>query len=252
MQQGAEMKEKPITVYLSEGFPSESMGADWSFLYPRPTNLFSDLTKERAIGEKTDSFLTCPAFSDITKKTIQYRSPMDASYEYDFTDKENPIVNPISKSFISFFPRDKSLAVSNTIFFELRYFMFADEPLEVFFTSPYFSQSKYTRYATIIPGRFDIGQWFRPYTFEVQPWSPKGEIHIEKDEPLFYAQFQTNRKIEIKRFEINEKIKLMASACVGEKNLFARQSMPSRYNMFNRIGLKGKLLTEIKKNIIEE
>jgi hypothetical protein len=86
----------------------------------------------------------------------------------------------------------------------------------------------------------------------VQPWSAKGEIHIEKDEPLFYAQFQTDRDIEIKRFNMNEKIKLMGSACVGTTDLFGRQSLLSRYNMFDRVGLRGKLLTEIKKNIIEE
>jgi len=252
MQQGEKVKEKPITVYLSEGLTSESVGADWSFLYPRPTNLFSDLSKERAIGVKGQSFLTCPAFSDIAKKTIQYKSPINVSYEYDFTDQENLIINPMNKSFISFLHRDKSLAIANTIFFELRYFMFADEPLEVLFTSPYFSQSKYTQYATVVPGRFDIGKWFRPYNLEVQPWSAKGEIHIEKDEPLFYAQFQTDRDIEIKRFNMNEKIKLMGSACVGTTDLFGRQSLLSRYNMFDRVGLRGKLLTEIKKNIIEE
>lgn len=246
------MKNKPITVYISEGFAPESVGADWSFLYPKPTNLFSDLSKERAIGAKGISFLTCPAFSDISKKTIQYKSPMSVSYEYDFTDQENLIINPMNKNFISFVYRDKTLEVANTIFLELRYYMFADEPLEVMFTSPYFSQSKYTRYATVVPGKFDIGRWFRPFNLEVQPWSTKGEIHIEKDEPLFYAQFQTDRDIKIQRFSMNEKIKLMASACVDTTEFFGRQSLLSRYNMFDRVGLRGKLLTEINKNLIED
>lgn len=247
------MKKNPITVYVAEGAPSDDMKSDWSFLYPRPTNLFSDLSKERAIGLKTASFLSCPAFSDITKKTIQYTSPMDCSYMYDFSNQAMPVVLPKTKSHIPFTTNPKSLDVANTIFFQLKYFMFADEPLEVLFTSPYFSQSKYTQYATIVPGRFDIGNWFRPYNFEVQPWSQKGTITIEKDEPLFYAQFQTDRDIEIKRFEMTDKLKELSVACMGTTALFGRgQSLVSRYRMFNRVGLRSKILTEIKKNIIEE
>lgn len=247
------MKKNPITVYVAEGLSDQESKQDSSFLYPRPTNLFSDLSKERAIGLKTASFLSCPAFSDITKKTIQYVSPMDASYVYDFSNPNNPIILPKSKTYIPFVPNPKSLDVANTIFFELRYFMFSDEPLEVLFTAPYFSQSKYTQYATIVPGRFDIGNWFRPYNFEVQPWSQKGVINIEKDEPLFYAQFQTDRDIQIKRFEMSDKLMNLSSACIGTTTLFGRgQTLLSRYKMFDNVGLRAKILTEIKKNIIEE
>ena len=246
------MKEKPITVYLSEGSTPTEGDADWSFLYPKPTNLFSDLSKERAIGLKTSSFLTCPAFSSITKKIIQYKSPMDFSYEFDFRDQKNIIVKPLTERYIAFDCKSKSLEFANAILFKLEYHMFADEPLEVMFTAPYFGQSKYTQYATVIPGKFDIGNWFRPYHFEVQPWNTKGEIHIKENEPLFYAHFQTDREINIKRFSMNKELMNRASACVKTTDLFGRgQSLLSRYNRFRNIGMREKVLSEIKKNLVE-
>jgi hypothetical protein len=246
------LSKKPITIYLSEGFDVETTNADWSFLYPRPTNLFLDLLKEKE-ATSNFNFFACPSFADITKRTMQYKSPMDASYFYDFTDKDNITINPLTENYIAFNRREKSLAVANNIFFELRWFMFADEPLEVLFTAPYFSESKYTRYASIIPGQFDVGQWFRPYNFEVQPWKPTGTIHIEKDEPLFYAQFQTDRKIEIKRFNMNKQLYLMSDACVKSLEIYGRgQSLFNRYKIFKNVGLKEKILTEIRKNLIDE
>ena len=246
------MKEKPITIYLSDGSTSIEGESDWSFLYPKPTNLFSDLSKERAVGIKTSSFLTCPAFSSITKKIIQYKSPMDLSYEFDFRDQENQIIKPLIEKYIAFDYRPKSLEVANSILLELKYYMFADEPLEVMFTAPYFAQSKYTQYATVIPGKFDIGNWFRPYNFELQPWDTKGEIHIKEDEPLFYAQFQTDREINIKKFSMNKELMNMVNACVQTTDLFGiGQSLLSRYNRFKNIGMREKVLVEIKKNLIE-
>jgi len=246
------MKEKPITVYLSDGSTSLESQYDWSFLYPKPTNLFSDLSKERAIGLKSSSFLTCPAFSSVTKKIIQYRSPMDTSYEFDFTDPENLIIKPLAEEYLGFEYRSKSLERSNTILFKLKYHMFADEPLDVMFTAPYFTQSKYTQYATVIPGKFDIGSWFRPYHFEVQPWKTKGEIHIEENEPLIYAQFQTDREINIKRFVMSKELMNMSHACVQTTELLGiGQSLLSRYNRFRNIGMREKILVEINKNLVE-
>lgn len=247
------MSKKPITVYLAPCTSPESDGVDWGFLYPRPSVVFSNLIKEKSENIDKASFLSCPAFSNLTKKTIQYCSPMSASYKYDFTNKDNPIFMPTSDNYIATsVVRSKILNEGNSVFFQLSYLMFSDEPLETLFTLPYFAKPEYIKYGTPIPGQFDIGQWFRPFNFEVQMWSDVGEFHIKENEPLFYAQFQTDRPIVFKHFEMNEKLKLMSLACVDTTSFFGKgQSLKSRYLRFNNTGFRNRVLSEIKKNIIE-
>jgi hypothetical protein len=248
------VKEKPITVYLANGISPDNADIDWSFLYPRPQNMFSTLIKEKSDNVDKNSFFTCPAFSNLTKNTIQYFSPMNASYHYDFTNEEDPYFVPTSKEFIDVtISRPPALAYGNTAQFELRYMMFADEPLDVLFTSPHFSKPEYIKYGTTIPGKFNIGQWFRPYVFEVQLWSDKGEFHLKENEPLFYAHFETDREVIFKHFELSRRLVMMVEACVDTTTAFGKgQSLLSRYKRFKSIGMREKIITEIEKNIIND
>ena len=248
------MKEKPITVYLANGISPDNADIDWTFLYPKPKNLFSTLIKEKSDNVDKNSFFTCPAFSNLTKNTIQYFSPMNASYEYDFINKENEYFIPTTENFINAnIKRKPALNKGNTVIFELRYILFSDEPLNVLFTSPYFSKPEYIKYGTVVPGIFDIGQWFRPFNFEIQMWSDTGKFYLKENEPLFYAQFQTDRKIIFKHFEMNRRLSMVSESCVDSTFLFGKgQTLFSRYNRFKSIGLREKIITEIEKNIIND
>jgi hypothetical protein len=247
------MKEKPITIYLTNAISVDTSEKDWSFLYPRPKNMFSNLLQDKSEVANKESFFACPAFSDLTKKTLQYLSPMNASYVYDFTSKDHKYFRPTSPQFVNAnIIRPPALAFGNTVQFELMYMMFADEPLDVLFTSPHFSKPGYTRFGTAIPGQYDVGKWFRPYAFEVQLWSDQGEFHLRKDEPLFYAHLQTDRDVVFKYFNMSDRLSKMAQACVATTNMFGRgQTLLSRYERFKSIGMRSRILAEINKNIIE-
>jgi hypothetical protein len=247
------VKEKPITVYIASGVQPQSHGVDWSFLYPKPKLLFSSLLENKNKESKRDSFFSCPAFSDFSKKTLEYYSPISCSYKYDFGYEKNNFY-PITENYISTkMERVPALKNGNSVIFELKYIMFADQPLNVFFTSPHFSKSTYTQYGSVLPGRFDIGQWFRPFNFEVQLWDDSGEFHLVEGEPIFYSHFETEKTVIFKSFNLNDKLSLMSGACMNTQGLFGRgQSLLSRYKRFNNVGMKEKIITEIKKNLIEE
>ena len=247
------MNKKPLTIYFGIDNAPEVHGADWSLLYPTPKILYSSMIKNKNSSTSSDSFLACPAVSDLSKNILEFYSPMDLSYKYDFRDQENMHFSPNFPSSINTeIRKTKTLKYSNTVTFQLRYFLFAEESLTVNFTPPYFSKPEYTQYGSVIPGRVDIGQWFRQFNFEVQPWSDHGEFHIKENEPLFYAQLQTDRPIVIKNFSLTPKLHHYAEACKMSTDIFGRgQTMASRYARFSGTSLRNKVLTEIKKNLID-
>ena len=247
------MNKNATTVYYAPCITPLSEGADWSFLYPKPNILFSSLLDNKSDSAGNTSFFSCPAFSGFSKKTLEFYSPMNASYAYDLTG-DNKIFEPTSESFIAtkYLEREPALNTGHSIVFELRYIMFADEPLDVFFTSPHFSKPGYMNYGSVIPGKFDIGQWFRSYNFEVQLWSDKGEFKLTEGEPLFYAHLNTDRPVIFKTFTMTPELQMMGEACISSTGVFGRgQSLLSRYKRFNGVGLKEKVLSEINKNLIE-
>jgi len=246
------MKEKPINIYWTHNANNDEY-IDFSSLYPKPKILFKDIRSHKLDTVTNDSVLACPAVSNKFKKTLVFESPLSCSYEYDFTDGKQDI-KPTSEAFIGhFIPRPASLDFGPQILFDLAYLFFSDEPLPVSFTAPYFHKPEYTKYGTIFAGEFDIGQWFRPFNFEVQMWNQKGEIYLKEEEPIFYAEFKTQRPIHIRRFNKTTLLDKYSTENVTSSHMFGRgQSLFDRYNRFNRIGMREKILTEINKNLIDE
>lgn len=235
-----------INVYWSENHDID--GSNWSFLYQKPTSLFSELNK---IKEKENSanFLTCPAISNKFKKTLVFKNSLSSSYLYD-----SESITPTSSNYIDIIKRKEPSISSGPIYqFANSICFFSEEPLNASFTPPYFHKPGYTQYGTFIPGDFDIGQWYRPCNFEVQMWNSDGKFNINEDEPLYYVNFKTDKKINLYRYKNSQLLKKYYDACLDVTFLFGRgQTLVSRYDRFKRVGLKEKILTEIKKNLIDE
>lgn len=247
------MNKDPITIYWSNRTEQFKNTADWSFFYTKPKSLFSNIRSHKTDTAPSDSLLACPAVSDKFKKTLVFESPMTCSYAYDFTDDKKEIIHT-SQSYLGYsVDRNASLDFGPNIHIGLDYLFFSDEPVSAFFTPPYFHKPEYTNYGSIIPGEFDIGQWFRGYSFEVQMWNQKGEFHLKENEPVFYLEFKTDRPIHIRRFNTSELLMNYTVENAMSTQIFGRgQSLFTRYNRFNRVGMREKVLTEIKKNLIEE
>jgi len=211
------------------------------------------MIKIRTENNSGRSMLSCPAVSGKFKKTLVFKNSLDFSYEYDFKDNKE-IIHPTSNYALTlFFKRDKSINSGPIFDIALRYILFSDEPLNASFTSPYFHEPKYTKYASVIPGEFNIGEWFRPYTGEVQTWKDNGNIVFEKDEPLFYVELKTEKEIQLKQFSMSDKLYDYANSCVDTTVMFGEgQTLLSRYKMFKNVGLREKILTEINKNLVQD
>jgi hypothetical protein len=243
----------PIIVYWSPFMKMDGRKRDWSFLYPEPQTLFIDTVKNKRKESGKDSYFACPAVASKIKKILVFNSPMRSSHEFNF-ENDNEYLEPTDEVFLYL---DKTRPASSdngpTLIYSLSYIFFAEEPLDIYFTPPMFHEPKYMKYGSIIPGEFDVGQWFRPYNFEVQTWKNKGEIHLEEDEPIFYAEFKTDRPIILKKFNCNDVLSSYAEANATSSFVFGRgEGLIKKYKRFKDVGFREKILTEIKKNLIDE
>lgn len=248
-------ENKPINVYWSE-VPLLESKHEVSFLYPNPKSLFSELMQKK-INSKEDplnSYFSCPAVSSKFKKILVLKNNMDCSYKYSFTEKEQYIDSLLGENHITAaIKRPFSIKDGPTILFNISYIFFADEPLEVYLTPPMFSEPHYTKYGSIVPGEFDIGQWFRPINFEVQTWKNTGEFHLVQNEPLMYLEFKTDRPINLKRFNMNETLYNYATAMSNSFYFFGNgKSLKYRYQQFKNVGYKSKIMKQIEEGLLDE
>jgi hypothetical protein len=225
------------------------LAAGGELVYQTPRSLHSELMHEKNPNRGPTTFLSCPAAVSTFTRTVVFKNNRACSYEYDLSDQQNLKITPKDERYLNCtVRRPAALNKKPTIEFQLRWIFFSDEPLIMSITPPMFHPPKYTRYATAVPGQFDIGRWFRPFVFELQTWEPKGKLSFESDEPLFYATFNTDKKVNLKRFVYTPKLFEYSTQCtsyyVGEK------SMDKRYDLFDSAGMNHLVLQEIKNNLV--
>jgi len=102
----------------------------------------------------------------------------------------------------------------------------------------------------VVPGRFDIGKWFRPMNMEFQLWEGVSEMKIAANEALCYIHFNTDKKIVFKKFIMTREMdKLLVSILrASPYRRFARLS--DRYRVFEQSQSKQRVLKLIQKQLI--
>lgn len=242
---------KPINIYWSPFYDIKGVDVlDWSFLYSKPKTIFSEIYKNR-IPNKS-SFFACPAMNSKIKKTLVFKNSIPSSYTHtingDIYPKEGEPFLVASRG------RDPSISNGYVYKFDNSVIFFSEEEdVRATISSPYFSKCQYTQYGTICPGSFDIGQWFRPINIEIQMWEKEGEFHLLENEPFFYIEIETDRPVNLHRFNLSKNLNSYADSIVITDKFFGREgSLLSRYKRFKNVGFREKILTEIKKNLINE
>lgn len=244
---------KEVTVYWAPENTWElpELG-EWNMLYPEPVTLFSELTKLRTPDAGTRTYFSCPAAGDMMRNSYVFKNTIPSEYEYDFTG-ENRVVTPVLPTYMNWeIRRNPTITTGPLINFMMHWSFFAEEPLQASFTPPMLHKPGYTKYGTIIPGTFDIGQWFRPYTFEAQMWEQKGKFIINEDEPIFYTEFLTDKKVNLKRFKMNATLASYQEHCSTSGRLWGLGTpLEKRYQRFKESKMRELILKEIKNNLID-
>jgi|694.fasta_scaffold59960_5 hypothetical protein len=242
-----------ITVYWAPSWIGNDTNND--IFYHEPISVYKDLLSKFNPPTATKNFMSCPAVKGNLENTFFILNPTDADMQVSF-DKDGNIDglrnNNVEHSAIpARLQHSPTLTNQLLIEYGMSYCFFSEEPLNVLMTSPYFHNTHYLNYGAIVPGGFDIGQWYRPFNFEINLWDGNGRLIIKKNEPLVYLKFDTDKKIVFKRYHASEKMHKIAASLVHFKDAPRWRKLITRYQFFNRADMRSVVLQEIKNNLIE-
>ena len=244
-----------ITVYWAPALSYEvEAHNEFNMMYAEPENMFSYLKSKKSKFDQSKSILVCPAFKEKMQKTFFFKNSVECNFLYR-TDDSGEVYIEDQKSFPQGVQciRQPALSFGPTIVVNLPYIFFSDSDLETSFSQPTFHPQGYSRYGSVIPGKFNIGSWFRPYFIEMQMWNNQGELIIKENEPIFYVEFLTDKKIKLVRFKYTKKLFTYSQHCVDAPPTFGLNlPLIKRYQKFKESRMSDLILKEIKENIVGE
>jgi hypothetical protein len=203
--------------------------------------------KNQLLDNSNDNFLVCPSFNDIWKNTYLFRNMVEG-----YARVENGQVHgKLDHDQISFnIVRKNTLDNRQLLKYEMSWLLFADKPLNMRISSPFFHTAEHTAFGSIVPGAFDIGQWYRPITLEFCLQPNTNEIYIPANDPLVYMTFETDEKLNIQRYELTTKLIKYAVSTMRTRPTGSFSPLKKSYSYWNRTHLRGLILKEIKANLL--
>lgn len=230
---------------------------DSNIFYYDPKSLLSILNESRNKETLIHNIFRCPVVSNLTKNVFVLENPLDISAVYDRKTNRFNLTNtqhPISPGFYLSFAKQHEPSIDENLLFvyELQWIFFTEEPsLNMTLTSPYFSYAPHMQYGSIVPGSFDIGKWFRNLNLEFNIWNNKNELHVKEGEPLAYVHFDTDKTVELVRFNLNTQLKTYIDSIAKMSSYEPRVPLLGRYERFKRTRMKDLIMKEIKANIVD-
>lgn len=233
----------------------------FTMLYSKPQSLTNYLNEKRL--NNTDLF-RCPAHRDFTSNIFVFKSnlsdkhvlPIETLTELQQLPTGNDLNEKITINSNGIVPltkvRPNSFTDYSNLAYGLEWLFFSDEPLLASFSDPYLFTKPVAPGAFLTPGKFDIGKWYRPFGLDYHIPLDSKFFQIEENDPLFYVQFYTDKKIELKQYINNEKLHALTEETRNSISRYGKfKSLTTRYKMAENTSYSKQILTEIKKNLIE-
>jgi len=223
--------------------------SDWSILYPDPETLWNRKSKDHIqISDKQSDFFYCPAFSEFAKSTLVLTNPIKT----DVPIIQNNAFAKVTSTVPVYQTRDSCLKNHQTLKYSLQWISFAKEDnIDITLTSPYMDNAPHTQSGAIVPGRFNISNWFRPINLEYNFYPGITQFTVDKDEALAYVSFNTSKPLELKRFDMTTD--LLNIALTLSKGAVWESWVPlaNRYKRFKQARLKNSIIRQIEENLYD-
>jgi hypothetical protein len=193
-------------------------------------------------------FKICPAFRDQFKNTYSLSFPFDYNLYFD---KEKIYSPDKDQNFFNDLIYIRSLK-NHFYSINIRYIFFCEDDLLMSMEPAYFTENSFTCNANLIPGKFNIGKWFRPLDCAFFLKKNSSALEIKKDDIFSYIKFHTDDDLEFKRFIRSENIKKLLEEIYSMRKQREQKIVPLSffYSYFEKIKIKNKILTEIRNNLI--
>lgn len=248
-----------ITVYWA---PSHFAVDDssWSLLYAEPISLSSFSRSLKSTYK--DGVHRCPAFNDGLNNTFLFKSNIDDTAEFSSgllkgihsnPNNNYPMIFSTSSHVSVHSYRNSSFNDHVNVEYNMGWLLFADEPVVAKFTAPYFPAIAPAEGAMLATGEFDIGTWYRPYVLDYHIPVDTQRLVFKENDPLFYVEFKTDKKVILKRYLLTSTLKnLETEVSASHFRYGSFKNLTQRYAQFKRANLRSQILTEIKKNLVED
>ncbi len=245
-------RKDEVTVYWSPFYPIRPEERyDWNMMYHDPEPVSQSLKKfKKEDADPNNSLFFCPAYKNMFSNTYVFSNVVDSKFEFD----------PVLQKFVPL--QEHQIVLSRTmetfmedrkvIWMPLGWVFFSEEDLEMEIMPPILHDTIHQNYGSITPGRFNISRWFRPCLVEMILRKGVNRFHLA-EEPVLYARFITDKKVNLKRFEMTHEIYKLAESVADTKNSFGKfKSLAYRYETFTKSRTKDIVLRKIKEAVLED
>lgn len=227
-------------VYWSPCLEPQEGDYHWNMLFIEPQKLLNKFAIDTTDSEddRIKNLKRCPSFVNLTRNTFYIENCM--------TNEFNIVDGQLNQ-------KEGTLFVNggkDTMTYGLSYLFFCEEDLEILLTPPYLTETKYEKYAKLIPGRFNISKWFRPINMEMMFMNKDKHFRIEEHEHLAYFSFLTDDKVILKRFDLNDTLRKLANTCARVDGWWKDVPLLKRYDRFLKTKTNKVVMSEIKKQLI--
>tara|TARA_B100000902_G_scaffold275159_1_gene260960 strand:- start:332 stop:1057 length:726 start_codon:yes stop_codon:yes gene_type:complete len=241
------MKKK--TVYWAPWYILQDM-YNWNILFLEPKRLLNnviDETKDLKC-ERVKNMWKCPAFNNLGKNTFYVENPLATEFDVvDNPEKGKELVHRGQHKYLCQLSKN-----GNTFIYGLNYIFFCEDDLEIMLTSPHFSKNvNHTKYARLVPGRFNISKWFRPISLEMLFDDNQTHFRMEEYEHMAYFHFLTDDVVELKRFDLNDNLRKISETCSDVSTWWSSVPLVNRYERFLKTKTNKLVITEIKKQLVD-
>lgn len=236
-----------INVYWSNYANSNSQHM-YNLMEINPEPLMPELKNNyhKQDDNKKTNYQYCPALTSITRNSFFVRFPFDASVIVDNTGKG--IQGEMKDWFLR---REKSYTDRINTDLDIGWFFFADQPLQMEVTPPYFHNTVASKSGLMTAGSLDIGQWFRQIQLSYILWENNMQFICKRGEPAIYFNFKTDKKIVLHQFNANDELRNVAYACANTPRATEKfRPLKDLYATFNKTKMNNLVLKNIKENLV--
>lgn len=202
-------------------------------------------------SESIISINRCPATFDELNNTYNIYS----LYDYDFTINQHSdgSYGVVSSKF------DQEFLERMVVVRDAKYKLFSYREAYVFFTDedsleasislpPFLENNNIMQRCRVLPGRMDVGKWFRNIDFAFFLKPEYDTFRIEKDEIFCYTKFHTKEKINFRQFMWTNRLGDYSDTC---QSIFrVRSPLTKLENYYKFFKHKKHILKEVKKNLL--
>lgn len=223
-----------------------------NLLWAPPKKLFKTLPpRHEALNDSraaiTGDYYACKASQKLFNNTYVFYHPLTSTVKFE---GQHWSPNLLQNDYGMWIPRSTHFEEVYSAEYDAGWLFFSDKPLEMRMTPPYFHKTKTSQEGCIMPGTFDIGQWYRAAMMTHQLWPGNDTLTVHEGDPCAYVEFVSDTPVVLKQYELTEELWNISLQATNFKSVIPNQSLVNLYERFTRSGRRNRVLALIKANLV--